>query len=75
MLQSMRHPNIIRIDDVYLTDSKICMVRDCAHGSARRNEFLSMRSLYARYCRSRNTWTAVSCSITWSTRGAFMALK
>ncbi len=27
VLQSMRHPNIIRIDDVYLTDTKICMVR------------------------------------------------
>jgi hypothetical protein len=24
----MKHPNIIHIDDVYLTDSKICMVRE-----------------------------------------------
>lgn len=27
MLQSMHHPNIIHIEDVYLSDTKICMVR------------------------------------------------
>lgn len=32
VLQSMNHPNIIRIDDVYLTDSKICMVTEYMDG-------------------------------------------
>ncbi|TMW66284.1 hypothetical protein Poli38472_004049 [Pythium oligandrum] len=32
VLQSMKHPNIIRIDDVYLTDSKICMVTEYMDG-------------------------------------------
>ena len=26
VLQSLKHPNIIRIEDVYLSGSKICMV-------------------------------------------------
>lgn len=30
VLQSMHHPNIIHIEDVYLTDTKICMVRSAA---------------------------------------------
>lgn len=29
VLQSMDHPNIIHIDDVYLTEAKICMVSRC----------------------------------------------
>nr|CCA24665.1 protein kinase putative [Albugo laibachii Nc14] len=32
VLQSMRHPNIIHIEDVYLTDSKICMVTEYMDG-------------------------------------------
>ncbi|KAJ0397294.1 hypothetical protein ATCC90586_008809 [Pythium insidiosum] len=32
VLQSMHHPNIIRIDDVYLTDNKICLVTEYMDG-------------------------------------------
>lgn len=31
VLQSLRHPNIIHIEDVFLSESKICMVRKDEH--------------------------------------------
>ncbi|CAH0480272.1 unnamed protein product [Peronospora belbahrii] len=32
VLQSLRHPNIIRIEDVFLSDSKICMITEYMGG-------------------------------------------
>ncbi|ETI35877.1 CAMK/CAMK1 protein kinase, variant 2 [Phytophthora nicotianae P10297] len=46
VLQSLKHPNIIHIEDVFLSESKICMVRICIPKNERVTQYSMLDALF-----------------------------